>query len=97
MRAAEKHIKVIAVAVLLLSACTFFVPRETFDPHIGFDDDIFCRLYNVSAGQLIFSAQIMLCEDCNVQIHLPEKIFRQFALAEHVNRNKSPPLLRSPE
>lgn len=37
--------KNITLIFLLLMAMTFFLPRETFDPHIGTDFDIFCRTY----------------------------------------------------
>lgn len=33
------------ILLLLMSAMTFAVPREVFDPHVGVDLDIFCRLY----------------------------------------------------
>ncbi|MCU0845452.1 MAG: hypothetical protein MUC76_11045 [Spirochaetes bacterium] len=37
-----------AVVVFLLSAMTFFLPRETFDPHLGVGVDVFCKsLYSI--------------------------------------------------
>ncbi|HSV97246.1 MAG TPA: hypothetical protein VLM75_09970 [Spirochaetota bacterium] len=40
-----------AVVVFLLSAMTFFLPRETFDPHFGVGADVFCKsLYSIGDG-----------------------------------------------
>jgi len=36
------------VVLFLLSAMTFFLPRETFDPHLGVGADVFCKsLYSI--------------------------------------------------
>ena len=31
------------VFILIITALTFFLPKETFDPHLGIDVDIFCK------------------------------------------------------
>jgi hypothetical protein len=33
----------LAICILIVSALTFFLPKETFDPHIGINVDIFCK------------------------------------------------------
>lgn len=56
---ATVRLKSAAIAVFFLSAMTFFLPRETFDPHLGVGADIFCKsLYSIGndsqdAGDLI--------------------------------------------
>jgi hypothetical protein len=35
--------KVLSFVILLVSALTFFLPKETFDSHIGINIDIFCK------------------------------------------------------
>ncbi len=35
--------KGLSFVILLVSALTFFLPKETFDPHIGINVDIFCK------------------------------------------------------
>ena len=35
----------IAALIIVFSAMTFWLPRETFDPHIGVDYDIFCQVF----------------------------------------------------
>ncbi|MBP7603846.1 MAG: hypothetical protein KBA15_07965 [Spirochaetes bacterium] len=36
-------LKTVVFAVLFLSAMTFALPRETFDPHPGVGADVFCK------------------------------------------------------
>jgi hypothetical protein len=35
--------KVLSFVILLVSALTFYLPKETFDSHIGINVDIFCK------------------------------------------------------
>lgn len=39
-----QHKKTIAILFIVLSAMSFSLPKETFDPHLGVDYDIFCQL-----------------------------------------------------
>ena len=56
----KKNIRYISVLILLLTVSSFLLPRETFDPHFGFDYDIFCVAYHLllSADNVIIEIKI---------------------------------------
>ena len=48
-----QHKKILTAIILILSALTFFLPKEVFDPHLGVDVDIFCRTMSDFASDYI--------------------------------------------
>jgi len=79
----------IAVAVLFLTALSFSLPREFFDPHIGIDYDIFCQLssYINSDLQDLDSCEIIETEDICERITELKSIHRmQIILSDFLIR-----------
>ena len=54
-----------ALILAIITACTFLLPREVFDPHPGVDTDIFCRTMSVfNSGILSYT------DNCQVPVYI---------------------------
>ncbi len=62
-----------ALILAIITACTFLLPREYFDPHPGVDTDIFCRTMSV------FNSGILSNADNH---HVPVYIFAILVMKE---------------
>lgn len=47
--------QILTAVILILSALTFFLPKEVFDPHIGIDVDIFCKSMSNFASDVVIT------------------------------------------
>jgi len=84
----------ISVAVLFLTALSFSLPKEVFDPHIGIDYDIFCQLssYINSDFQDLDLCEILETEEVCEKITELKNIYRMHAVLSNL-LIRGPPLI----
>jgi len=83
----------LTTAVIVVSAMTFALPREFFDPHLGVDVDIFCKsLYAIGTEAEMPVALVAAFERQILGLLIYDEIF----LTEETYRNtpvRGPPFL----
>ena len=85
--------KVVVIVFLLLTAMSFGLPRETFDPHIGVDYDIFCQLTSYINTDLKELKVSLLPEkiECLIKYFDILRLLRAFILG-FINFIRPPPM-----
>mgnify|MGYP007005258879 CR=1 FL=1 len=84
--------RAVALFILTGSVFTFALPKEFFDPHMGIDYDVYCRLYDASrADSFILEAPSIIF--CAHEEDLPQakEQFRPLYI-NSTNEIRGPPL-----
>jgi len=89
----DSFLALVAVIIFLASSATFALPRETFDPHFGFDDDIFCVIYNsFTSVDNVISDTSFASKEIEIDISLNNYLPPELVLIKHFTE-RAPPLM----
>lgn len=86
-----KFRRIVSFILLLLVSITLSLPKEFFDPHIGIDDDIFCKSLYAIGYELECPIQIIFGQVTFYSVFLALYCLERFTVSFYSTFNRAPP------